>query len=177
MKKYEAMFLIDSDVAAKSWDEAKAHILEVVQKHDGEMLDLEPWEERKLAYPIKKRRKGTYILGHFNIPPEKVNVIRDEFKISETILRHIFVTDAGKRQFLAAEDQEDTNGRSTRRRKPQASTEPAATDDASAPAEKAPAPAAEPVAAAEELPKKAEKKTDDGSLEDPSAGESQPIVE
>ena len=156
MKKYEAMFLIDAEVAAKTWDEAKAHILEVVQKHDGEMLDLEPWEERKLAYPIKKRRKGAYVLGHFNIPPEKVNVIRDEFKISETILRHIFVIDAGKRQFLAAEDQEETGGRTARREKPKASAEPAA---------------------AEEPPKKAEVAKDDGSLEDPSAEESQPIVE
>ena len=107
MKKYEGMFIVDTEVASKKWDEVDATIRDVVKKHEGETIDLAMWEERKLAYPIRKRRKGTYVLGHFQVPPENLNNIRDEFKITEMILRQIFVIDDGKRKFLEEDETED----------------------------------------------------------------------
>ena len=117
MKKYEGMFIVDTEVASKKWDEVDAVIRDVVKKHEGETIDLAVWEERKLAYPIRKRRKGTYLLGHFQVPPENLNNIRDEFKITEMILRQIFVIDDGKRKFLE-EDEDKTEDRKTSRTKP-----------------------------------------------------------
>ncbi len=139
MKKYEGMFIVDTEVASKKWEEVDTLIRNVVKKHEGETLDLAVWEERKLAYPIRKRRKGTYLLGHFQVPPENLNNIRDEFKITETILRQIFVIDDGKRAVLEHDEEDEGNNRKRRpaRReeggapkdaKPEASTEEAKTE-------------------------------------------------
>lgn len=130
MKKYEGMFIVDTEAASKKWDEVDALIRDVVKKHEGETLDLAVWEERKLAYPIRKRRKGTYILGHFQVPPENLNNIRDEFKITETILRQIFVIDDGKRKFLENDEEEETKGHKGRfAKKAITAPQPAATDE------------------------------------------------
>ena len=114
MKKYEGMFLIDSETALKKQDDVIAHIRDTVQKHQGEVLDLDKWNDQKLAYEIKKHRKGAYFLGHFTIPPGKVNNIRDEFLISDIVLRHMFIIDTGRMQFL--EDDSDYNASKPARR-------------------------------------------------------------
>ena len=114
MKKYEGMFLIDSETASKKQDDVIAHIRDTVQKHQGEVLDLDKWSDQKLAYEIKKNRKGAYFLGHFTIPPGKVNNIRDEFLISDIVLRHMFIVDTGRMQFL--EDDSDYGAPQTARR-------------------------------------------------------------
>ncbi|MFH1549922.1 MAG: 30S ribosomal protein S6 [Planctomycetota bacterium] len=116
MKKYEGMFLIDSETASKKRDEVIAHIRDTVQKHQGEVLDLDKWEDLKLAYEIKKHRKGAYFLGHFTIPPGEVNNIRDEFLISDMVLRHMFIIDTGRTQFL--EDDSDYGAPKPARREP-----------------------------------------------------------
>ena len=114
MKKYEGMFLIDSETALKKRDDVIAHIRDTVQKHQGEVLDLDKWNDQKLAYEIKKHRKGAYFLGHFTIPPGKVNNIRDDFLISDIVLRHMFIIDTGRMQFL--EDDSDYGAPQSARR-------------------------------------------------------------
>ncbi len=149
MKKYEGMFLIDSETALKKRDEVIAHIRDTVQKHQGEVLDLDKWEDLKLAYEIKKHRKGAYFLGHFTIPPGEVNNIRDEFLISDMVLRHMFIIDTGRTQFL--EDDSDYGAPKPARREPRTAQ---AAPKETAPKEAAPKEAApEGIAPEEAAPK------------------------
>ena len=161
MKKYEGMFLIDSETASKKQDDVIAHIRDTVQKHQGEVLDLDKWNDQKLAYEIKKHRKGAYFLGHFTIPPGKVNNIRDEFLISDIVLRHMFIIDTGRMQFL--EDDSDYGASKPARREhktAQAAPGEAAPKEAApegiAPKEAAPEEAAPKEAAPEEMISKEE---------------------
>lgn len=103
MKKYEGMFLVDQETANKKWDEVIGHIRGTLEKYKAEILDLEKWQDLKLAYPIKKRRKGTYIVGHFNLAPNALAEIRHDFQLSEVVLRHIIIVDTGERQILIEE--------------------------------------------------------------------------
>jgi small subunit ribosomal protein S6 len=107
LKKYEGMFLVDQETANKKWDEVIGHIRGTLAKYKAEILDLEKWQDLKLAYPIKKRRKGTYIVGHFNLDPNTLAEIRHDFQLSEAVLRHIIIVDTGERQFLIEETPEE----------------------------------------------------------------------
>ena len=42
-------------------------IVELIEKAGGEILVSRLWEERRLAYPIKGQRKGTYWLTYFRL--------------------------------------------------------------------------------------------------------------
>jgi small subunit ribosomal protein S6 len=97
------MFLVDQETANKKWDEIVGHIRGTLEKYKAEILDLEKWNDLKLAYPIKKRRKGTYVLGHFNLDTSVLAEIRHDFQLSELVLRHAIIVDTGKRQFLIEE--------------------------------------------------------------------------
>jgi len=84
---YEGMFLLDPADAARNWDDLKGHVLDLISKHGGEVLYTERWQDRKLAYEIKGRRKGTYLLTYFQAEGEAVADIRRDAQLSDRILR------------------------------------------------------------------------------------------
>jgi small subunit ribosomal protein S6 len=162
LKKYEGMFLVDQEVSNKKWDEVIGHVRSHLEKHNAEILDLEKWNDLKLAYPIKKRKKATYILGHFNAEPSSIAPLRHDLQLSELVLRHLITVDTGRMQFLV----EETPEAATRRPAEAEAAKPAATKEAEGTAE-----AAKPAAA-----KEAEK-TAEAEKEKPSEGEGEPSEE
>ncbi|MGQ9576282.1 MAG: 30S ribosomal protein S6 [Thermoguttaceae bacterium] len=91
MYVYEGMFILDSSRYARDPDGVSGQIPKVIQEAGGQMLVSRLWEERRLAYPIKGHRKGTYWLTYFQLPGERLAEIRQKLRLSETILRMLFL--------------------------------------------------------------------------------------
>ena len=53
------------------------------------MLVSRLWEERRLAYPIKGHRKGTYWLTYFRVDSSRLTELNRECILSESILRSL----------------------------------------------------------------------------------------
>jgi small subunit ribosomal protein S6 len=96
MAIYEGMFLADPAKASTEWNEVMQHITDLLGKNGGKILQSAKWAERKLTYPIKRRNRGTYILTYFDAPPESITKIKDDFKLSEIILRTLILAKEGK---------------------------------------------------------------------------------
>ena len=92
---YEAMFLIEPQAASTRWTEVAQEIESVLLRHGGSVVRLEKWDERKLAYPIKKRTRGGYALCYFEAPPEAITKLRADFALSETVLRQLILVFEG----------------------------------------------------------------------------------
>jgi small subunit ribosomal protein S6 len=88
---YEAMFVVEPQVAATRWEQVAREIEGVLLRHGGTIVRLDRWDERKLAYPIKKRSRAGYALCYFEAPPPAIEKLRAEFVLSETILRHLIL--------------------------------------------------------------------------------------
>jgi small subunit ribosomal protein S6 len=93
LRYYEGLWLFDSAVAAKDWEQLLAHVRGLIEKHGGKIIRLEKWDDRKLAYDVKNVKRGTYMLGHFQLEPTEVAPMKREFALSEYILRHILLED------------------------------------------------------------------------------------
>ena len=63
----------------------------MIEKLGGEMLVSRLWEERRLAYPIKGQRKGTYWLTYFRLDASLIGDLRRQCQITDDILRVLFV--------------------------------------------------------------------------------------
>jgi len=59
--QYEAMFLF-GQAAAQDLEGALNQVRQIVERHGGQVLVLKRWDERKLAYEIKKQKRGTYVI-------------------------------------------------------------------------------------------------------------------
>src|SRR5690349_5161434 len=65
----------------------------ISEHHGGEILVLKRWDERKLAYEIKRQKRGLYIVAYFRGPGAIVVASQRDVNLSEDILR-VLVTDA-----------------------------------------------------------------------------------
>jgi small subunit ribosomal protein S6 len=88
---YEGMFILDSNRYGRDPDGVSNQIPQMIEKLGGEMLISRLWEERRLAYPIKGQRKGTYWLTYFRLDGPHVATIRRQCQINENILRFLFL--------------------------------------------------------------------------------------
>ena len=81
------MFLVDSGDAAADWQGITGAIETVLKRSEAEVVSLRKWDERRLAYDINKKSRGTYILAYFNCDPLKIGSIERDVQLSEQIVR------------------------------------------------------------------------------------------
>ena len=86
-KLYEGLFLVDSGAAASDWQGIIDSIEKILARGGAEIVSMNKWDERKLAYAINKKDRGTYILVYFNGDPGGVSVIERDVQLSEQIMR------------------------------------------------------------------------------------------
>lgn len=88
-RTYEGMFLLDNEVVRAGWDSAKATVASLLEKHGGKMLSSRRWAERKLAYPIRRHRRGTYLLAYYELDPDAITPLVRDLDINEVVLRYL----------------------------------------------------------------------------------------
>jgi ribosomal protein S6 len=93
LRYYEGLWLFDSAVAAKDWDQLAAHVRAILEKQGSKIIRLEKWDDRKLAYDVKNIKRGTYMIGHFQCEPTGISQIKRDCQLSEFILRNILLED------------------------------------------------------------------------------------
>jgi small subunit ribosomal protein S6 len=86
---YECLFLIDTTKTSGNVDTAKAQLHATLEKYGAEILASRPWDDRRLAYPIKGHKKGLYYLTFFKADSLKITEMEHDFRLSELVLRHL----------------------------------------------------------------------------------------
>lgn len=88
---YEGMFILESGRYGRDPEGVAGQIPQMIEEAGGKILVSRLWEERRLAYPIKGHRKGTYWLTYFQLEGPRLADIRRKTDLNETILRALFL--------------------------------------------------------------------------------------
>jgi small subunit ribosomal protein S6 len=88
---YEGMFILESNRFGRDPETVSNQIPAMIEKLGGEMLVSRLWEERRLAYPIKGQRKGTYWLTYFRLDSNHLSDLNRQCQITDDILRVLFL--------------------------------------------------------------------------------------
>jgi small subunit ribosomal protein S6 len=96
-KLYEAMFLVDSALAS-DWDAVVKTIETVLKRSDAEMASIRNWAERKLAYEVDHKSRGTYVLCFFRADGSAITKIENDVQLSEQILRVLILSTEGREE-------------------------------------------------------------------------------
>ena len=90
MSLYELTFILRQDIATVEIKKVTDKIRQLIEEHGGNVLKEEYWGLRTLAYPIKKSRKGHYIMLVFELSGEKAILeLRRNIMLSEDIIRDL----------------------------------------------------------------------------------------
>lgn len=93
MHEYELLYIVH---ARKAVDEAPAVVDWVgglIAEAGGEVLSMDNWGRRRLAYSIDHELEGTYVLTTMNLPQQATAALEAQLVISEDIVRHILLKD------------------------------------------------------------------------------------
>jgi ribosomal protein S6 len=81
------MFLVDSGDAAQ-WEDLSKHLSGILARSGAEIIGITRWDERKLAYTVARRKRGTYVLTFFCLARgEGIAEIERDCLLSEKVLR------------------------------------------------------------------------------------------
>ncbi len=86
MKRYEAMFLFDTPVG-RDWSGVEQEVRRLLDRIGANLLVCVKFDERKLAYEIRRRKRGLYVLSYFEAPSERIGELERDAQLSEVILR------------------------------------------------------------------------------------------
>src|SRR5438034_794697 len=90
--QYEAMFLFPPP-GVVDLDGMIKNAQGIIERHAGKVLLIKKWDERKLAYEVKKQKRGTYIVAFYEGPGASVGAIERDVNLSEDVLR-VLITKA-----------------------------------------------------------------------------------
>ncbi len=86
---YECLFLLDPNKVAGDVPNAAKQLHTVLERNQVEMLVSRPWDERRLAYPIKNHKKGFYYLTYFRSEGKNIVGIERDLALNEMVLRYL----------------------------------------------------------------------------------------
>jgi small subunit ribosomal protein S6 len=92
MREYELTAIYNLTVAETGGPEASVQALtSVVEARGGEVLKVDHWGRRRMAYPIGDVIDGDYIIMRANLEPTAITPLESALRIDERVFRHIVV--------------------------------------------------------------------------------------
>ena len=91
MRSYEVIVVYDPALSEEAVEGEIERLKGLIGKEGGQVQDLQKWGKKRLAYEIKKKREGVYVLCRFTAAPVALREVERNLKITETVLRYLSV--------------------------------------------------------------------------------------
>ncbi|MCX5716821.1 MAG: 30S ribosomal protein S6 [Nitrospirae bacterium] len=97
MNIYENIVILNASLGDEEIETASGKIKDLITNSGGEILNTDVWGRRKLAYEIKKQKKGFYLLLVFKAPSAAIKKLEDYYKVFDPVVKYMVIK-LGKKQ-------------------------------------------------------------------------------
>lgn len=91
MQLYETTVMLDSALRAEELKEFSDRVASFISNNGGEVVKIDEWGKRRLAFEIKKKQYGHYIHIRFSAPAAVVALLEKEYRLNESVLRYLTI--------------------------------------------------------------------------------------
>jgi small subunit ribosomal protein S6 len=88
-RDYELGFILNPEVSEEETRAILDRVEQIVASYGGQIVKVNQWGRRRLAYPIERHRDGFYTFIDMILTPETVIELERALKVSEVVLRHM----------------------------------------------------------------------------------------
>jgi len=149
-RDYELGFILNPEVSEEQTSAILERIEKIVKNYDGQVVKVNQWGRRRLAYPIEHHRDGNYVFIDMILTPETVLELDRTLKVSEEVMRHLVKRRDPKAVQKEREEREARAAAAATQAQASATAEPEAEVEVEAPVESAAEPEEKILVAGEE---------------------------
>ena len=91
MANYESVLIARQDLGASQVNSLVENLSEVLKREGGEVVKVDNWGLKNLAYRIKKNRKGHYVLLNITAPAKAIFEYERLMRLNEDIIRYMTI--------------------------------------------------------------------------------------
>jgi len=91
MNIYESIIIFDSSLSDEAHEAAITRIKSLITDSGGEVLKVDNWGRRKLAYAINKHSKGIYTLLLFKCPSSTIKQLEGFYKVFDPVIKYMVI--------------------------------------------------------------------------------------
>jgi small subunit ribosomal protein S6 len=95
LRNYEFVYILSPEVEEENLEAATEKINQMIASGGGEVLQLDSWGRRRLAYPIRNFLDGHYMIAQIQLDPGALPELRRSLGLTEEVIRYLLIkTDA-----------------------------------------------------------------------------------
>jgi small subunit ribosomal protein S6 len=99
-RQYESTYIMNAALEDGEIETLIQRVSDFITEHGGNIIELNKWGRRRLAYPIKKKYNGFYVHMVFESAAETVPQLERFYTLDDGIMRHLTLQlDAKLREF------------------------------------------------------------------------------
>ncbi len=91
IRLYETVFVLKPDMEEEPREALIDRIKSVITDNNGEIVEVDTWGSKKLAYEINDFRTGYYTVIMFKGEPVTVNELERNYKIIDDVIRYLII--------------------------------------------------------------------------------------
>ncbi|MFQ6015387.1 MAG: 30S ribosomal protein S6 [Anaerolineae bacterium] len=104
-RAYELVFIINGGIEEENVPAVVERISQQINDLGGEVVQVDSWGRRRLAYPIRRIKEGYYTVMQLQMPPGIMPNIKNSLQLTEEVIRHLLVrTEERQPRALAVEE-------------------------------------------------------------------------
>ncbi len=88
---YESVVIINAALEDDQIESIITRIQELITTNGGEILEVDKWGRKRLAYPIQKAKSGYYLVLRFKSQPELISILERQYRLDESIVRYLTI--------------------------------------------------------------------------------------
>lgn len=87
MRHYEIMIILEPETDERTIAQSLEKLLQVVPGNGGTVDKIDIWGKRRLAYEIRKKSEGFYVVVDMTTTPEIAQELERQLGLNESVLR------------------------------------------------------------------------------------------
>jgi small subunit ribosomal protein S6 len=91
MQLYESIFIVRPSLSDEDITKVIEKIKSLLEKSGATLLKLENWGKKKLAYEVKRERKGTFLYLHFKSGGSVISELERSYRLEDSVIKFLTV--------------------------------------------------------------------------------------
>ena len=90
-RTYEVMYIVDPETPTEKLEKLNTAVGKLIEKEGGTVVRMDDGGKRTLAYPIKKKTEGYYMLFEIEGSGQEIAELERRMRVNDMIIRYITV--------------------------------------------------------------------------------------